>query len=269
MYPLCYGERMITLAVSNQKGGVGKTTTALTLGAMLADLGKRVLLVDIDPQASLTQAVGVNAAGRSLAEVLGGSEPGRLPTRSAVREIRPRLHLVPGDLALANCEINLVGRISRESVLRKALTPLDGMYDICLIDCPPSLGLLTVNALAAARAALVPTLPAADCLRGVRLFLDTLDKLQAELNPSLQLAGVIVTQFDSRLTAHQEALAALQHAGLPVLLPTIPRSVRVQESSAARQPLTEYDPESKPAAAYRELTKGLIEWLQSQENNRT
>ncbi len=251
---------MIIIATSNQKGGVGKTTTTLNLGAILASQGRRVLLVDVDPQASMTQALGVDAAGQSLAEVLGGAEPGPLTLARVIRSIRPGLDLAPADLAMANTELNMVARIGREMVLRKVLATVDGRYDLALIDCPPSLGLLTVNALTAARAVLVPTLPAAADLRGVRLFLGTLEKVR-EINPGLELMGVVITQYDGRTNAHQEALEALRHAGLPVLEPTIPRSVRVQESAGQRLPLVEYDAAGKPTAAYLELAKGLEQWL--------
>lgn len=253
---------MITLCVSNQKGGVGKTTTALTLGAILASEGRRVLLVDADPQASLTQALGIDAGGQSLAEVIGDANPGKQPISAVIRSIRPNLDLLPSDLALANSELGLIMRLGRESVLRQALGSLAGRYDLALIDCPPSLGLLTINALSAARGVLVPTLPAAADLRGLRLFLSTIDQVKP-LNPGLELAGVLVVQYDSRLGAHQEAYQTLQAAGLPVLMPPIPRSVRVQESLGVGLSLIDYDPSGKPAAAYRELAKGLDTWLKS------
>lgn len=253
---------MITLCIANQKGGVGKTTTTATLGTLFAESGWRVLLVDADPQSSLTQALGIDAGGHSLAEVFGDVNPGKLPLDAVICNIQPRLDLAPSDLALANTELGLIMRLGRETVLQQALGSVAGRYDLVLIDCPPSLGLLTVNALAAARAVIVPTLPAAADLRGLALFLSTIDQVR-QLNPSLELAGVVITQFDSRLSAHQEAYQTLQETGLPVLLPPIPRSVRVQESLGLNRPLIEYDPAGKPTAAYRELSKGIEQWLKS------
>jgi chromosome partitioning protein len=260
-----YYAAVITLCVANQKGGVGKTTSTLTFGAMLADTGRRVLLVDLDPQSSLTSGLGIDAAGRSMAEVMGGGEPGKIPLASIVREIRPGLCLAPGDMALAACELGLTARLGRENVLRQALANVAHRFDVVLIDCPPSLGLLTVNALTAAAGVIAPTLPSAPDLRALRLFLETLDKVRA-INPALQLAGVIISQYDSRLTAHREVMDLLAGADLPLWLPAIPRSVRVQEASGQQTTLLDYDPNGRVTAAYQELlTGGLTEWLKRNE----
>jgi chromosome partitioning protein len=254
---------MNIIAIANQKGGVGKTTTALTLGALLAKNGRRVLLLDMDPQASLTQWAGVDAAGRSIAEVLGGSQPGKLKIANIIHQLNNGLDLVPGDIALSSCELGLVQRLGRENVLKKAMAAVNG-YDIALIDCGPNMGLLTVNSLVAADAVIIPTLPAPADLRGLRLFLSTLATIREDLNPTLETLGILVLQFDTRLTAHQQALELMQNANLPVILPTIPRSVRVQEAAGALQPLTEYDPTGKPAAAYQEITSEVEKWLKNQ-----
>lgn len=251
---------MQTLAFANQKGGVGKSTSALTLGSLMAAAGRRVLLVDTDPQASTTQAAGI-VSDSSLADVIGGSEAGSLAITETIKPVHPGLDLVPGDLALASCELGLTQRWGREIVIKAALASVTG-YDVCLIDCPPSLGLLTVAALTAAQGVICPTLPAAPDLRGLKLFLGSLEKLRkAGLNPALQLAGVIVVQFDRRLTAHNQALETLLAAGLPVLMPPVPRSIRVQEAAGAKVPLPTYDPNGRTTAAYQEITKEVIKWL--------
>lgn len=252
---------MITFAVSNQKGGVSKTTTALTLGALLAETGRRVLLVDLDPQSSLSSGLGVDAPGHSMAEVLGGSEPGRASLAAILQEIRPGLCLAPSDMALASCELGLTTRLGREMVLRQALASVSKRFDVVMVDCPPSLGLLTINGLAAATAVITPTLPSAPDLRALGLFFETLEKVKA-INPSLQLAGIIVSQYDSRLSAHREALEILTRSAGPLWLPPVPRSVRVQESSGQKTTLLDYDPNGKVLAAYQSiLTEGTVPWL--------
>ena len=256
---------MITLAIANQKGGTGKTTTAATLGAILATENRRVLLVDLDPQSSLTQGLGIDAAGASLAEVIGGAVRGHMAMSEIIRPISSGLDLAPSDLALAAAELGLSQRIGRESVLTKALALLTG-YDLAIIDCPPSLGLLTLNGLTASAGVIVPSLPSAADLRGVRLFLGTLETMQAEgLNPDLQLLGVILTQFDGRTLAHNQALDVLRAGGLQVI-GIIPRGVKVQEAGAAMQTLIDYDPQGKPTAAYYQAAESVMKWL---NKNRT
>lgn len=250
---------MQTIAIANQKGGTGKTTTALTLGALLAEAGRRVLLLDLDPQASLTEWLHIDAAGESLAEVLGGAQPGRLQLSDIIRTISDRLYLAPGDIALSSCELGLVQRLGRELVLSRALASVKG-YDLAIIDLPPGLGLLTVNGLAAAQGVIVPTLPAAADLRGMRLFLDTLATVQATLNADLELIGVLPVQVDKRLTAHNQALELIQGAGLP-MLPIITRSVKVQEAAGQFQALPTYDPTGKPTAGYIETSEEVDKWL--------
>ena len=254
---------MKIIAIANQKGGVGKTATAAALGDLLAQHGRRVLLLDLDPQSSLTQGLGIEAHGASLAEVIGGAKRGPLTMQQIIKPLGDRLDIAPADIALAGCEMGMIERLGRENIVKAALRDLD--YDVVIIDCPPALSLLTVNGLIAAHGVIVPTLPAAADLRGVALFMDTLNQLRNDgLNPLLELIGVLFVQYDPRLIAHVQAVDALKGEGLPVI-GLIPRSVKVQESSAALQPVTRYDPNSKPAQAYIDLERKVNQWLKNQK----
>lgn len=259
---------MITIAIANHKGGVGKTATTHALGAGLAALGRRVLLVDIDPQSSLTAAAGVeDASGKSLAEVLGGAAPGHLSLSDILLDISDQetavLHLVPADIALSKTELDLFSEMGRENFLKNALTAVRRRYDVCLIDCPPSLGLLTVNALTAADYVLIPTQPQISDLRGLRLFLDSVAKARAKVNPGLQILGVLLTFYDDRLIHHQDAVNVLQGQKIPLFAAKIGRSVRVAEAPAAGESILTYDPENKQAAAYTQLANEVNQWLRN------
>lgn len=255
---------MRTIAIANQKGGVGKTATAHALGVVLAKAGLRVLLVDCDPQSSLTQSAGVrDVAGCSLAEVLGGAAPGRLPMGEAVRTISPGLDLVPGDIALAGAELGLTSRLGREQVLRRALASVAGVYDLAILDCPPSLSLLTIAAIVAADTIIIPCPPQAADMRGMKLFLETLSNIKTELNPNLETLGILVTFYDSRLTHHRQALETMQAAGLPLLPVMIGRSVRVAEAAGVGQSVITYEPHNPQADNYRQLAEEIKTWLKS------
>jgi chromosome partitioning protein len=253
---------MRTIAVSNHKGGVGKTATVHALSAVMAERGTRVLMVDADPQSSLTGACGIDdAADASLAEVVGNAGLKALPLARVIRQLAPNLALAPADIALAAAELSLVSRMGREGVLKKALMTVSVSYDLCVIDCPPSLGLLTVNALTAADAVLVPTQPQIVDLRGLRLFLDTLDQIRRELNPDLALLGILPTFHDRRFVHHQEAIRAMAEAALPLLPVTIGRSIKVAEAATSGHAVTTYAPDNPQAQAYRELAEVVERWL--------
>jgi len=246
--------------IANQKGGVGKTTTTVNLAAGLAQLGKRVLLVELDPQGNATMGSGIDkrALDPSVYDVLLEAA-----TVTETRKPSPHggYHVLGANRELAGAEIELVELERRERRLKAALAAVRDEYDFVLIDCPPSLSMLTLNGLCAAHGVIVPTLPAAADLRGVRLFIDTLNQVRNDgLNPLLELIGVLFVQYDPRLIAHTQALGELKAAGLQVI-GMIPRSVKVQESSAALQPVTVYDPASKPAQAYIEVERKVNQWL--------
>jgi len=252
---------MKTLSIANQKGGVGKTTTALNLGAALADLGRRVLLVDVDPQHSLTGATGQAGADPNLSDVLGGANPGKVAMSEAIQELRPGVSLAPGDISLASTELGLVQRLGRENVLKKALASVAGDYDLALIDCPPSLGLLTVSALVASDSVLICVQPQAADLRGLRLFLDTLSEIKDNLNQDLQTFGVLVTFHDERLKHHQAAMNAMRQAEIPLLDVSIGRSIRVAEAMSESLTVIDFAPDNPRAQEYKFLAEKVNQWL--------
>lgn len=250
---------MITIAIANQKGGVSKTHTTHALGEALAELGENVLLVDVDPQSSLTTACGVSATDKSLAQVLSDdTEIG-----AVLRPIGESLTLAPSDIALANTELDLVNRMGRETELIRALSPIANRFDVCLIDTAPSLGLLAVNALNAADGVLIPTLPQVQDLRGLGLFLQTLDKIRERLNPELETVGILVTMFDGRLVHHNDAVSVMLERGLPVMDVKVDRSVKVAEAAAAHESILTYDPTHKISEQYRALAREVEQWLES------
>lgn len=241
------------LAIANQKGGVGKTTTTLNLGAELVNRGRTVVLVDCDPQHSLTVALGVDAADSSLAEVLGDHRPGSKKVSEVIRKIREnggRLWLVPSDIALEVSSLGMMNRIGREQLLKQALSVVRAEY--VLIDCPPSLGLLTVNALVAADRVLVPVQAEYLGLRGLALFWQTMQAVEP-LNPRLRLLGILPTM--TRHTKHHgEILGTLDKIKAHRFEP-IPLSVRASEAHAAGRAVSALDGDNAVAQAYAALAR--------------
>jgi len=248
---------MKTIAIAVQKGGTGKTTTAHNVGAELAAAGQRVLLVDIDPQATLTQMTGTTPQpGKDLAAVLGGMKPGTVSMMEIIKPIMDHLDIAPGSIDLAYTELSIVGRLGREAILKKALQAVSGNYDYCIIDTPPSLGMLTINSLAAADNVLIPIQPTANDIRGLQSFLQTLQDMK-EINPRLTVSGILLTRYDKRLQLHRQALDELNAAALPVLDHVITQSVRIAETAGQCEPLRVYDPKNPNNETYKAIAEKI------------
>jgi chromosome partitioning protein len=243
------------MAVANQKGGVGKTTTAVNLGAALAELGYRVLVVDLDPQGNATTGLGIDARSFELSmyDVLMRD----VSLEDAVEPTSMKnLFVAPATIDLAGAEIELVPSFSRELKLRRALEAIAGDFDFILIDCPPSLGLITVNGLAAANEVLVPIQCEYYALEGLGQLLRNVHLVQANLNDTLEVSTIVLTMYDARTKlAEQVADEVRTHFGNKVCRNVIPRTVRISEAPSFGQPITVFDPTSRGAIAYRELAK--------------
>jgi chromosome partitioning protein len=247
------------IAMCNQKGGVGKTTTTINLGAALAELGRRVLLVDFDPQGALSVGLGVRPndldvtiynllveKGHDLRDVIA-------PTGTE------NLDLVPANIDLSAAEVQLVGEVAREQILARVLRPVMDDYDLILIDCQPSLGLLTVNALTAAHGVLIPLECEFFAMRGVALLVETIEKITDRLNPRLQIDGILATMYDGRTLHSREVVkSVVDHFGDQVFHTVISRTVKFPDATLAAEPITTYATSHASAAAYRQLARELI-----------
>ncbi|MBO0701989.1 MAG: ParA family protein [Candidatus Dormibacteraeota bacterium] len=249
------------LAVVNQKGGVGKTTTVINAGAAIADRGHAVVVVDLDPQGNATSGLGIDPAREreGVYEVLFGSRP---LADVLVASSNPGLRVAPSHRGLAGAEVELIGEPRRESRLRDALATLPDDVDLVLLDCPPSLGLLTLNAITAADLMLVPLQAEYFALEGLSHLIETQHLVRANLNPSLELGGILLTQFDARTALAWEVLQEVRRAYPNRVYRTlIPRNVRLGEAPSHGLPVTRYDPSCRGAVAYRELAAELLERL--------
>ena len=257
--PLSDQGRATVIALCNQKGGVGKTTTVINLGAALTEFGRRVLLVDFDPQASLTVGLGINP-NEVETTIYHLMMERNVPLDEVIVETGIKnLDLVPSNIDFAGAEMQLINEVAREQVLAHALEPALGRYDVILIDCQPSLGLLTVNALAAADGVIVPLECEYFALRGVALLKGTIDKVQDRLNPKLQIVGLLGTMYDGRTLHSREVLSTLVSGwGDTVFHTVIRRTIKFSEATVAGEPVTAYASASTGAEAYRQLAKEVL-----------
>jgi chromosome partitioning protein len=252
------------VAVANQKGGVAKTTSVASLGAAFAELGKRVLLVDLDAQACLTFSLGVDPelVEVSINEVLVGRG---VSARDAIVQCADGVDLIPSVIELAGAEAQLMPRAGREYVLRSVLEPLRHDYDVILVDCSPSLGVLTLNALTASQGLIIPMVCEMLSHRGVGQLLDTVTDVKAILNADLEVFGILPTLYDGRSKHTRAVLADVgQRYGLPVLGPPIPKTVRFAEAPALGRSILSTSRSSKGAQAYREVAVSLLPHLSAQ-----
>ncbi len=250
--------RIYTLV--NQKGGVGKTTTTINLGAYLADLGQRVLLVDLDPQANATSCLGINKATvkSGTYEALSGTKPA---ADSILHNPQFKLSLLPSSPALAGAEVELVNELARENKLKQALAPLKNRYDYILIDCPPSLGLLTLNGMVAAQDGLIiPVQCEYLALEGLGMLVDTIERVRKALFPGLRIRGVLLTMYDNRTNLSQEVVDEVRsHFKKQTFGSIIPRSVRLAEAPSHGLPILAYFPSSPGAEAHRALAEEVLQ----------
>ncbi len=247
------------ISMVNQKGGVGKTTSVINLGAALAELGRKVLLVDLDPQGALSAGTGINSYELDLTVynlLLERDHDIREAIQSTTTE---NMEILPANIDLSAAEVQLVNEVAREMALARVLRPVVGEYDVILIDCQPSLGLLTVNALAASDGVIIPLGAEYFALRGVALLVETIEKVQDRINPRLEMDGILITMFDPRTLHAREVVSRVVEAFPDKVFHTaINRTVKFPDASVAAEPITTFASNNKGADAYRQLARELI-----------
>jgi chromosome partitioning protein len=248
------------VALANQKGGVGKTTTTISLGAALAERGHRVLLVDFDPQGGCALGLGIEPGSLDLS-VYNALLDRSCDVDEVIQKTSvPNLDLLPSNIDLAAAELMLVQEVAREQTLLRVLTPLRVKYNFILIDCPPSLGLLTINGLTAADSVLVPLECEYYALRGMALLMQSIERIKERLNPRLEILGIVATMLDARTLHSKEVLARVEEAFGPLVFETtIRKTIRFAEAPVAGEPILTYAPSSRGAAAYRALAQEVID----------
>jgi len=247
------------IALCNQKGGVGKTTTTINLAAALAEYGRKVLIVDFDPQGAASAGLGINANELDETVYTLLMQPRSDITRVIKHTAIPNLDVVPANIDLSAAEVQLVGEVAREQVLARVLRPVLDAYDVILIDCQPSLGLLTVNALTAAHGVIIPLEAEFFALRGVALLVETIEKVTDRLNPKLRIDGILATMVDMRTLHSREVIERVSEAFGDTLFTTkIARTVKFPDASVASEPITTYAPTHSGAEQYRRLARELV-----------
>jgi len=247
------------IAMCNQKGGVGKTTTTINLGAALAECGRRVLLVDFDPQGALSVGLGITPNQLDVTIYNLMTERGH-DVRDVIQHTAVAgLDIIPANIDLSAAEVQLVGEVAREQILSRVLRPVLDDYDVVLIDCQPSLGLLTVNALTAAHGVIIPLECEYFAMRGVALLVETIEKITDRLNPRLEIDGILATMYDGRTLHSREVVqSVVEHFGETVFHTVISRTVKFPDATLEGKPITTYDSTHKGAGAYRQLARELI-----------
>jgi len=252
------GKGALVLAVLNQKGGVGKSTTTINLAAALGELGCKVLLVDLDPQGNTTSGYGIDKS--KLESCVYDSLVNDTEAKTLIKDTcSENVSIIPATIQLTGAELELVTAVARESRLSDALDPIRGDYDFVLIDCPPSLGLLTINALTAADEVFIPIQCEFYALEGVSKLLDSMKLVKSRLNPELEVFGVLMTMYDSRTSLSRQVVDEVQkYFGDKVFKTFIPRTVKLSEAPSYGLPITQYDTSGKGAKAYRDLAEEVM-----------